>query len=159
MSKLLFILLSFSIIFFAYFIESPAMLTEKTEKNPVIITSRTLTADNKNNTAVFEGSVIAKTADMTIYSDEMTVFYDNSQSTIKKIEASGNVKVQRKERAIFSDEATFIDNEKKIIFRGNPRVVEGENIITGTQIIFFLQDDRAVVEGSRVILQNKQGPK
>jgi lipopolysaccharide export system protein LptA len=135
------------------------MVAEKSEKKPVVITSRTLTADNKNNTAVFEGSVVAKTEDMTIYSDRMTVFYDSSQSTIKKIEAFGNVKVQRKERAIFSDEAIFIDNEKKIIFRGNPRAVEGENIITGTQIIFFLQDDRAVVEGSRVILQNKMAPK
>jgi lipopolysaccharide export system protein LptA len=159
MSRLLFILFSFSIIFFAYFIESSATLAEKNEKKPIIITSRTLTADNKNNTAVFEGNVVAKTGDITIYSDRMTVFYDNSQSTIKKIEASGNVKVQRKERVIFSDEAIFIDNEKKIIFRGNPRAVEGENIITGTQIIFFLQDDRAVVEGSRVILQNKQAPK
>jgi lipopolysaccharide export system protein LptA len=159
MSRLLFILFSFSIIFFAYFIESSATLAEKNEKKPIIITSRTLTADNKNNTAVFEGNVVAKTGDITIYSDRMTVFYDNSQSTIKKIEASGNVKVQRKERVIFSDEAIFIDNEKKIIFRGNPRAVEGENIITGTQIIFFLQDDRAVVEGSRVILQNKMAPK
>lgn len=159
MSRPLFILFSLSIIFFTYFIDASATLAEKNEKKPVIITSRTLTADNKNNTAVFEGSVIAKTDDMTIYSDKMTVFYDNSQSTIKKIEAFGNVKVQRKERAIFSDEAIFIDNEKKIILRGSPRVVEGENVITGTQIIFFLEEDRAVVEGSRVILQNKQGPK
>jgi len=156
MSRLLFILFSFSIIFFTYSVESSVTLAEK---KPVIITSRTLTADNKNNTAVFEGTVVAKTEDITIYSDKMTVFYDSAQSTIKKIEASGNVKVQRKERVIFSDEAIFVDNEKKIIFRGNPRVVEGENIITGTQIIFFLQDDRAVVEGSKVILQNRQAPK
>ncbi len=156
MSRLLFILFSFSIFFITYSVESSVTLAEK---KPVIITSRTLTADNKNNTAVFEGTVVAKTEDITIYSDKMTVFYDNAQSTIKKIEASGNVKVQRKERVIFSDEAIFVDNEKKIIFRGNPRVVEGENIITGTQIIFFLQDDRAVVEGSKVILQNRQAPK
>jgi len=156
MSRLPFILFSFSIIFFTYSVESSVTLAEK---KPVIITSRTLTADNKNNTAVFEGTVVAKTEDITIYSDKMTVFYDSAQSTIKKIEASGNVKVQRKERVIFSDEAIFVDNEKKIIFRGNPRVVEGENIITGTQIIFFLQDDRAVVEGSKVILQNRQAPK
>jgi lipopolysaccharide export system protein LptA len=156
MLKPLFILLSFSIIYSVWVFDSSAAIIEKTEKKSVIITSRTLTADNKNNTAVFEGSVIAKTEDLTIYSDKMTVFYDNVESTINKIEASGNVKVQRKERAIFSDEAVYIDTEKKITFRGNPRAVEGENIITGTQIIFFLEDDRAVVEGSRVILQNKQ---
>jgi lipopolysaccharide export system protein LptA len=159
MSKLLLILYSFFVIFFSCLTDSSATAAGNIEKKPVVITSQTLTADNKNNTAVFEGTVIAKTEDMTIHSDKMTVFYDTSESTIKKIEASGNVKVHKKERAIFSDEAIYLDNEKKIIFHGNPKVVEGENVITGTQIIFFLQDDRAVVEGSRVILQNKQRQK
>lgn len=129
------------------------------EKKPVIITSDSLVADNKNSTAVFEGSVVARTDDMTIYSDKMTVFYDNANSKINRIEASGNVRVLKKERAIFSEQAVYLDSEQKIIFNGNPKAVEGENVITGTQIIFFLKDDRAVVEGSRVILQNTKGLK
>jgi len=132
---------------------------EKPSKKPVVITSDSLTADNRNNTAIFEGSVVARTDDITIYSDRMTVFYDNSESRLNKIEAAGNVKVHSKERAIFSDEAVYSDSEKKIVFKGNPRAVEGENLITGTAITFYLQDDRAVVEGSRVILQNRQGLK
>ncbi|RJQ51887.1 MAG: hypothetical protein C4526_08990 [Nitrospiraceae bacterium] len=159
MSKQLFILYSVFIIFSATLVESPAAPAGKTGKNPVVITSQSLTADNKNNLAVFEGSVVAKTEDMTIYSDRMTVFYNNSESTINKIEASGNVKVHKKERAIFSDRAVYMNDEKKIIFQGNPKAVEGENVISGAQIIFFLQDDRAVVEESRVILQNRQRPK
>ena len=138
-------------------IEASAILAEKSEKKPVVITSQTLTADNKNSTAVFEGSVVAKTDDITIYSDRMTVYYDNTKSKIDKIEASGNVKVLKQERAIFSEHAVYFDNEQKIIFNGNPKAVEGGNVITGTQIIFFLKDDRAVVEGSRVILQNTKG--
>ncbi len=146
-------------IFILCFAAHAAPLIEQAEKKPIIITSQTLTADNKNNTAIFEGSVVAKTDDITIYSDKMTVFYDNSESRIKKIHAIGNVKVHRNERAIFSNEATYLDDEEKIIFTGDPKAVEGENLITGTQIIFFLKDDRALIEGSRVILQNKQGQK
>jgi len=156
MSKPLLILLSALTILSAYPRGSFSALEDKAGKKPVVITSQTLTADSKNNTAVFEGSVIAKTEDITIYSDKMTVFYDNSESKIKQIEAKGNVKVHSKEKAIFSDEAIYMDDEKKIIFRGNPKAVEGENVITGKQIIFFINDDRAVVEGSRVILQNRQ---
>jgi len=156
MSKPLLILLSALTILSAYPCESFSALADKAGKKPVVITSQTLTADSKNNTAVFEGSVIAKTGDVTIYSDKMIVFYDNSESKIKQIEAKGNVKVHSKEKAIFSDEAIYMDDEKKIIFRGNPKAVEGENVITGKQIIFFINDDRAVVEGSRVILQNRQ---
>jgi len=132
----------------------PASSSAEKGKSPVVITSKTLTADNRNNKAVFEGNVIAKTEDITMHADRMIVFYDNSENKISKIHALGNVRVHKQERAMFSDEAVFIDSEKKIVFTGKPRAVEGDNVITGTKITFFLSDERAVVEGSRVILKN-----
>jgi lipopolysaccharide export system protein LptA len=159
MSRLFFIVNVILIISILCFSAFAAGLVEKTEKQPVVITSETLIAHNKTNTAVFEGSVVAKTDGITMSSDKMTVFYDNSESKIKKIHASGNVKVHNKERAIFANDAIYLDKEEKIIFTGNPKAVEGENVITGTQITFFLKEDRAEVEGSRVILQNTQGLK
>jgi lipopolysaccharide export system protein LptA len=155
MSKLFFIINSVLIVGLISFNACASTLIEKPEKSPIVITSKTLTADNKNNTAVFEGTVVAKTNDITIYSDKMTVFYNNEEGKIMKIHAVGDVKVRNKERALFSDEAIYFDAEEKIIFTGNPKAVEGENMITGKQIIFFLKDNRAVVEGSRMILQNK----
>ena len=146
-------LLSILIICFSV---SKVSVTEGAEKKTITITSETLTADNKNSTAVFEGSVIAKTDDITIYSDKMIVFYNDAENNVKKINATGNVKVHNKERVIFSKEASYIKNEEKIIFTGSPKAIEGDNVITGTQIIYFLKDDRALVEGSRVILQDKQ---
>jgi lipopolysaccharide export system protein LptA len=130
--------------------------SEGAEKKAITITSETLTTDSGDSTAVFEGSVVAKTDDITIYSNKMTVFYSDAKNNVKKIHATGNVKVHSKERAIFSKEASYINSEEKIIFTGNPKVVEGDNVITGTQIIYFLKEDRAVIEGSRVILQNTQ---
>ena len=131
----------------------------ESEKKTIIITSKTLTADNKNNTAVFEGSVVAKIGDITIQSDEMAVFYDNSENSIDTIHATGNVKVHKNERALFSDKAVYFDADEKIVFTGNPKAIEGNNVISGTKIIFYFRDDRAVVEGSKVILQNKEGLK
>ncbi len=129
------------------------------EKKPLVITSDTLMADNKTNTAVFEGSVTAKTDDIVMHSDKMTVFYDNSEGKVSKIYAAGNVKVHKKERVIFSNEATYLDEEGKITFTGEPRAVEGENIITGTQIIYYLKDDRSVVESSKVFMKSSQQTK
>jgi lipopolysaccharide export system protein LptA len=136
---------------------SAADLLDKKGKKPIIITSESLTADSKNSTAIFEGSVVAKTEDITMYSDKMTVYYDNSRNKVEKIHALGHVKVNKEEKAIFSDEATYIEKDNKIIFTGNPKAVDGENVISGTQIIFYLNDDRAEVQSSRVVLQNKQG--
>ncbi len=155
MSKLYSIINSALLVFLISFNASASSLIEKPEKSPIVITAETLTADNKNNTAVFEGTVVAKTKDITMYSDKMTVFYNNKEKKIIKIHAVGDVKVHNEERALFSDEAIYIDAEEKIIFTGNPKAVEGENMITGKQIIFFLKDNRAVVEESRMILQNK----
>ncbi len=139
-----------------HFTVSAATLIDKKEKKSIIITSETLTADNKNSTAIFEGSVVAKTDDITMYSDKMTVFYDNTRNKVTRIHALGRVKVHKEEKALFSDEATYLEDEEKIIFTGNPKAVDGENVISGTQIIFYLKDDRAEVQGSRVVLQNKQ---
>jgi len=129
------------------------------EKKTIVITSKTLTADSKNNTAVFEGSVVAKTGDITMHSDKMSVFYDNSENSIDTIHATGNVKVHKNERALFSDKAVYFDADEKIIFTGNPKAIEGNNIISGTKIIFYFKDDRAVVENSKIVLQNKEGLK
>jgi lipopolysaccharide export system protein LptA len=123
---------------------------------PIVITSQTLIVDNKSNTATFEGSVVAKTEDIIIYSDKMEVSYNNSQGEITKIHAYGNVRVHKKERVIFSKEAIYLGQEEKIIFTGNPKAVDGENVITGTQIIYFFKDDRAIVKNSNVVLKKKQ---
>ena len=159
MSRLFFTVNCILLVLFMHITCYAANLFDTARDKTVVITSQTLTADNKNNTAVFEGSVVAKTENITMHSDKMTVFYNESENKIKKIHALGNVKVHSKDSAIFSDEAVYLDSEEKIIFSGNPKAVEGENVITGAQITFYFKENRAVVEESRVILQNKQGIK
>ncbi|UCH81359.1 MAG: lipopolysaccharide transport periplasmic protein LptA [Nitrospiraceae bacterium] len=126
------------------------------EKQPIVITSETLTADNRDHTAIFENSVVAKTDDFTIYSDRMTVYSDEGANAIKKIHATGHVKVYKSETVLFADEAEYFADEEKIIFTGSPRAVQKGNVITGSEIIFFLEDERAIVQKSRVVLKNKK---
>jgi lipopolysaccharide export system protein LptA len=156
MSKGLFIiknvLIATFVSVFSLFVAPAAAL----EEHSIVITSQTLIADNKNNTAVFEGLVVAKTNDILMYSDKMEVAYDNEQGRITKIHAYGDVRVHKKERAIFSEEAIYLGEDDKIIFQGEPKAVDGENVITGTEIIYFLKDDRTIVKGSRVVLKEKQ---
>ncbi len=127
-------------------------------KGPIIITSEMLTADNKTNTALFEHSVVARTTDMTMYADKMLVHYHKDTGDVTQIEATGNVKFTRGTRAITSYEAVFFSDENKIIFHGEPRAVEGENVLTGTKIIYLFNEDRFIVEDSKVFLIKKKGP-
>ncbi len=125
-------------------------------KGPITVTSETLTADNKQHTALFEKNVIAKTSDMTIHADWMLVYYQEQGGDVTKIEAKGNVKVYRDAKVITSKEATYFADEEKVVFTGSPRAVDGENVVTGTKITYFTKDDRSFVENSKVILKSKQ---
>ncbi len=155
MSRALFTV-SITLTILIIFTVSAAAFSADVVDKKIVITSHSLIVDNKNNTVMFEGSVVAKSGDITIHSDKMTVSYDNPENKLAKIHAIGNVKVYKKEGVIFADEAVYFGEEEKIVFTGNPKAVEGENIITGTKIIYYFRDDRTIVKESRVVLQNKQ---
>jgi len=125
-------------------------------KGPITITSETLTSDSKAHTALFEKNVIAKTADMTIYADRMLVFYKEDTGEVTRIEASGNVKLYKSSRVITSQNAVYYAAEDKVVFTGEPRAVDGENIVTGSAMTYYIAEDRSFVEKSKVYLKNRK---
>lgn len=155
MSKPLFIssLLIISLIFTNVCAEEKAQRL----KGPIVITSETLTVDNEAHTALFESSVVARTTETTLHADKMLVYYHADTGDITKIESEGNIKLTKGARAIISKEATYYAEGEKIIFTGEPRAVEGENVVTGKKITYFLNEDRFLVEDSKVFLKKQRG--
>lgn len=135
---------------------SPALSEDKPlgSKGPVVITSRTLTADNKAHTALFEGAVVARSDNMTLYSDRMLVYYTES-GKITKIDAEGNIRLIKGERVITSNSATYLAEDEKVIFTGQPRAMEGNSFVTGTRMTYLLREDRSIVENSKVIIKKE----
>jgi lipopolysaccharide export system protein LptA len=122
-------------------------------RGPITVTSSRLTADNKAHTALFEGSVVAKTETMTIYSDKMLVYYSEA-GKVTKIDVDGHVKLIKGERVITSDAATyFADDQERVIFTGQPKAVEGNNVVTGTKMIYLMKEDRYFVDNSKVFME------
>ncbi|MCX8030938.1 MAG: hypothetical protein N3A59_05080 [Thermodesulfovibrionales bacterium] len=126
-------------------------------KEPITITSKTLTADNKAKTAIFEGSVKATKGDITLLANKMIVYYQEGKTTnsIKQIDAEGNVKLIKGNRVVISDYAQYFpENEERVIFTGNPKATDGENIVIGSKMIFFFKSNKYIVENSKVFLQD-----
>ncbi len=123
-------------------------------KGPITITASTLHADNKAHTALFEGSVIAKTETMTIFSDKMLVYYAEG-GKITKIDVDGHVKLISGERVITSDTATYFADEDKVVFTGQPKAVEGNSMVTGTKMTYMMGEDRSIVENSKVFINRE----
>jgi len=128
-------------------------------KGPITITSETLTADNKAHTALFERNVVAKTEDTTIYADRMLVFYTENGGQVSKIDAGGHVKLYKNTRVITSEKAVYYADEDKVVFTGEPRATDGDNIVTGTTMTYYMGDDRSLVEHSKVFLKNRKDGK
>jgi len=126
-------------------------------KGPITITSSTLTADNRAHTALFEGSVIAKTESSVMQADKMLVHYTDA-GKVTTIEVTGHVRLVKGERVITSDEATYFADEEKVIFTGQPKAVEGTTMVTGTKMIYLMKEDRSLVEQGRVFME-KGSPK
>ena len=149
-------LLIINIIFLCFQLQASAESQKANIKGPVTITSETLTADNKAHTALFEKKVVATTTNLTIQSDKMLVFYNEVGGDVTKIEATGNVRVLRESRIITAKAATYYADEETVVFTGDPRAIDGDNIVSGTKITYFMDNDRFRVENSKVILKNKK---
>ena len=134
----------------------------KNVKEPTVVTSQKMTTDQKAKTALFEGNVVTKKGDRTMYADKMLVHYSEEKggSNIKEIDAEGNVKLIRGDRVVTSKFAVYYaEPEEYIVFTGEPRASEGQNVVTGSKITYFMKDDHSIVENSKVFIVNKDRPK
>lgn len=124
---------------------------EQAKQEPIVITSKQMQADKLGDTVTFEGDVILKKEDMTVYSDSLVVYYDARSKGVKDIEAHGNVVVRREGRVALADKAVYSSREEKIVLTGDARIIENDNQLGGERITLFMRDDRSIVEGGRVL--------
>lgn len=142
--------------------ENKTIEQNKNVKEPTVVTSQKMTTDQKAKTALFEGNVVTKKGDRTMYADKMLVHYseEKGSSNIKEIDAEGNVKLVRGDRVVTSKFAVYYaEPEEYIVFTGDPRASQGENVVAGTKITYFMKDDHSIVENSKVFIVNKDRPK
>jgi len=141
---------------FALSTASYATETPNRKAVPIHIKATRLDSYNKENKIIFTGDVIAKKAELTIYADQMTVFYrkaegkeggqGESSDQVEKIFAEGHVKIIKGKRIATGDEAVYYEAEQNVILTGDPKVWEGNSVIKGSKITVFLDEDRSIVE-------------
>jgi lipopolysaccharide export system protein LptA len=112
---------------------------------PITVKSNEMTADNKEKISIFSGKVVAKQGDITIFSDKLVVSYSDNKEGVKKVEALGNVRIVQLNRTGFADHAVYDSHTGQIILTGTPRVVQGEDSISGKVITYYVDDDKSDV--------------
>ena len=116
---------------------------------PIDISSDTVEGDQKQNTVTFKGNVIAKQENTTVYANLLVITYDPENKGVKQIVASGNVKVVSLDRRASGQRVIFLQNEKKVILEGDAVIREGENVVRGERVIYYMEEERSVVEAGK----------
>jgi len=118
------------------------------KKEPILVTSDRMEVDRKKNTITYRGRVVAVQADMTMRSETLTVHYNNSDmKQLREVIAEGKVHVSQGDRVAVGAKAVFNGSDQTITLTGDPVVRQGNSQISGNRITFFIEQDRAVVEG------------
>jgi lipopolysaccharide export system protein LptA len=96
----------------------------KKEKTKTVITcDAEVQFDYEQNQAYFSKNVKVISEDGSIKADKITVYLDPATKRVKEIVAEGNVCITRGENITYSDKATYVEADKKIILIGKPRLV------------------------------------
>lgn len=132
-----------------------AQTGELSKSTPIQIEADRMESRRQRNTVLFSGNVVAKQADLTIHADQMTVDYKPSSESeaagdvtrkIKKLFAKGNVKIIKEGWISTGDTMEYNTEEGKVLVRGNARVWQDRNMVSGESIILYLDEGRSVVE-------------
>lgn len=120
---------------------------EFNKKDPIYITADWMEVDQGKSTIVYKGRVVAVQSDMTMRSDALTAYYDPEMKQMKQIVLDGKVNATQGTRVATGDRAVFDDRAKTVTLTGNPVMRQGNNQVSGAKVVYFIEQDRAMVEG------------
>jgi outer membrane protein assembly factor BamD len=119
------------------------------KSQPIDITSDIVEALWKENLIIFKGNVVARQKDIVIYADSLEAVIIEDGKGIDRATAGGNVKIQQGVRVANCQKAIFYNRDQKMVLTGEARVVDGDNTVSGDEIIFDIEKNRVEVKGGQ----------
>ncbi len=120
---------------------------EKDTSQPIDITSDRVETFSKERLILFKGNVVARQKDVVIYADTIETKLLEEGKGIETVVADGNVKIQQGVRVGTGQKAVFYNLDRRVVLTGAPKVWEGENVVSGEEIIFNIDQNRVEVKG------------
>jgi len=125
---------------------------------PIQIEADHMTATEKTSSVVFTGNVDAKQGNVRIRSDKMTVYYTKTKETttkgakkapqqVEKLICLGNVEVTRDEWLGTGKKMIYLSKERQVILIDGAKAWQGQNVVSGSKIIYYLDEGRSEVIG------------
>ncbi|MCL2102816.1 MAG: lipopolysaccharide transport periplasmic protein LptA [Syntrophorhabdaceae bacterium] len=126
----------------------PAALTKDAGIQPIEVTADKLRADSGTGQVTFEGGVVAKQGDVTMFADILHAEYSRNTNMIERVDAEGNVRFLQEDKQVTSDKASLFNLEQRAVFSGRAILQQGGNTVHGETITVYMDENRAEVKGS-----------
>ncbi|MDM8553887.1 LptA/OstA family protein [Desulfococcaceae bacterium HSG7] len=129
-------------------------------KEKIHITSDKLISGGEQRYVEFIGDVKATQGDSVILSDTLKIYYKkdsvkpdgspaSDEQSLKKIVATGNVKIKLDAKDVETQEAVYMVEERIIILTGeNSKIISGTDSVAGSRITLYRDSGRMKVEST-----------
>lgn len=117
------------------------------------LSSRRAFFSGQSNMVRFEKKVVMKVKDMVVAGPLAEFLYRNGQ--LDRLSMTGGIRIKDLDKWGVAGRADVYFNEDKYVFRGDPRIVQGEDELIGRTITILEGGDRVQVERARSKYQPK----
>jgi len=139
--------------------ESPEEKKANQSDEQIQIVADNLITDDAEKYAEFSGAVQARQGDIVINSERLRVYYQDDpahpkkqaggQGSIKRVVASGNVRISSEKYTATSDRADYDLDTRVLVLTGeNSTVTSGKNVLTGSKFTVDRKSGQIKVESS-----------
>lgn len=114
---------------------------------PVEVTAETFAVNNADGTAVFSGNVVVTQGEMKLSAAEVRVAYNQDQTAIDQLIASGGVTIVNLADTAEAREAIYTIDTGLIVLTGDVLLTQGPSTMAGQKLTVNLKDGSGVMEG------------
>ena len=120
------------------------------------ISSEKLNVNRDSNISIFSGNAYAEDDTIKLWSDKISIFYDESNKSIYEIIAEDNIKIIVNDVTAYGNFSKYLVDNEEILLEGDVVVIEKDNKIKSDQLILDLANSTSIMtskSNSRVTAQ------
>ncbi len=129
-------------LFFLLFFTSYA----KETRSPIVIEADELIFNSKENIAVYKGHAKVRKDDLILKADKIEVKLDK-KGDIKRLVAYGHVYFKKGTTWGKANSSQLLRDRDMIVLKGNAELHQGNAMVEGEEIIFYIKEQRVIVRG------------
>ena len=128
----------------------PAAALKPQGNQPVTVDADKMERFGKESLVIFTGNVVARQNNNVQYADRMEVYFDEKESQILRTVSTGNVRIITRDcRTGTARRGEYYELDQRVVLKGNARIWQEDNVVSGDTITIFISQDRMIVEGGK----------